>query len=846
MTVSAFVGDILCHASVSEVTPICTQANDCGEYTSAPGSQIGPGPDPAGEGLRDTISVSGTGVDEVLTDLDVVIVAQHTYMGDMDVFLMGPNGQEVELFTDVCSFEDNADVRLDDDAEISIVDGCVSGEVPTLYGTFSPEGSLADFNYTDFNGDWVLRIADDVGGDQGTLISWCLIPTFSPVTCDAPSVDVVLTNADGVPYENCVTPGQIVKAQVTVSGGTGNTQFKVSVNGNDPDTLDQGVSAELSPIFAPDNDLNIQVVGLSDLTCPANLTVDGVPICSATDDCGEFSNSPGKAIGPDADAVGEGTRDTITVSGFDGQVVDDLNIALKINHTSVADLDIFLETPDGVEYELFSDVCGSGDNIDILLDDEAAFILSDGCVSGQVPVLYGSFATLNANIAAFEGSTLNGDWVLRIRDDAGGDGGELVQWCLIPTGVVQSCQPADISLELVDGDGILLDENSCVDPGEEVFVRATISGGTLNTSFKVTANGNDPDTLDINVPEVLTPGFQVGDSVVVSILGLQDATCPSNNGIAVNVSECSQTDACGPYSSSPELAIDNASLPFFGLIAYTDTITVSGVDETLSIADLNVAINISHTYIGDVQLTLKSPAGTEVQLIASSSCSLDDLNALFDDEADGAFACANTYGVFTPSQALSAFNGEDFNGDWVLTIEDTFTGIDFGTLHQWCLIPELAALADINGSVSGVIAACSPINATVSIYDAETSDFISEVVVDVDGSTGEFTVPGLEVGTYDIYLKLDNHLRVVQSDVEAIAGENAVDFGAMTSGDVDNDNSVTALDFQTLSNVLFSVEGDANFNSDADLDCSGVVNALDFQILSNSFFLSGVALPNAE
>ncbi|MBK8432334.1 MAG: proprotein convertase P-domain-containing protein [Chloroflexi bacterium] len=59
------------------------------------------------------------------------------------------------------------------------------------------------------------------------------------------------------------------------------------------------------------------------------------------------------------------------------------------------------------------------------------------------------------------------------------------------------------------------------------------------------------------------------------------------------------------------------------------------------------------------------------------------------------------FGSPTPNNSLSAFDGEDLNGTWLLQYTDAAGG-DIGTLNEWCLIPELAIVQ--TGSISGISA----------------------------------------------------------------------------------------------------------------------------------------------
>jgi len=120
----------------------------------------------------------------------------------------------------------------------------------------------------------------------------------------------------------------------------------------------------------------------------------------------------------------------------------------------------------------------------------------------------------------------------------------------------------------------------------------------------------------------------------------------------------------------------------------TSTITIGSMG---AVSDVDViGLVISHTWIGDLQISLTSPGGTTV-LLADRACNAAravDYNTIgFDDGAAqvvGA-ACPLAPGsTFRPVTALSAFNGQNASGAWTLTVTDN-AGLDTGTLRAWGL-----------------------------------------------------------------------------------------------------------------------------------------------------------------
>ncbi|MBX3413049.1 MAG: S8 family serine peptidase [Pirellulales bacterium] len=109
-----------------------------------------------------------------VVDVNVTLTIQHTYAADLDVFLIGPTGAQVELFTDVGGNGQNfTGTTLDDEASVAIT----AGTAP-FSGSYRPEGLLSLFDGLHPGGTWTLSVTDDASIDVGTLVSWSLQITY--------------------------------------------------------------------------------------------------------------------------------------------------------------------------------------------------------------------------------------------------------------------------------------------------------------------------------------------------------------------------------------------------------------------------------------------------------------------------------------------------------------------------------------------------------------------------------------------------------------------------------------------------------------------------------------------
>jgi subtilisin-like proprotein convertase family protein len=142
---------------------------------------------------------------------------------------------------------------------------------------------------------------------------------------------------------------------------------------------------------------------------------------------------------------------------------------------------------------------------------------------------------------------------------------------------------------------------------------------------------------------------------------------------------------CGNLASANvPIAIAASGTP---TVTSTLTIPSGGI-----ISDVNVNLNIPHTWINDLTVTITSPAGTSVELF-TAKCDPQNGNinvmATFDDSGS-TLICnpgpnpAGISGTLTPDSPLSAFNGENSTGTWTLTVADGFDQ-DGGSISAWSL-----------------------------------------------------------------------------------------------------------------------------------------------------------------
>ena len=108
--------------------------------------------------------------------------------------------------------------------------------------------------------------------------------------------------------------------------------------------------------------------------------------------------------------------------------------------------------------------------------------------------------------------------------------------------------------------------------------------------------------------------------------------------------------------------------------------------EDLPLADINVQIELDHSFLADLVITLTSPLGTTVTLVSNSCGEARNIDAIFDDDSP-AFSCSIEPGIsgsVKPLGSLSSFNGESILGEWILEVKDNAPS-DGGSLKAFSL-----------------------------------------------------------------------------------------------------------------------------------------------------------------
>lgn len=452
---------------------------------------------PDGGMLEDTLNLN-LPVNAVLKDLDLVLFLEHAYLPDLKISLRSPLGTQILLVNDACPGEDTIRVHLDDDSG--------TWNCQSVNGGFlaPPASSLAQLNGEPAQGDWTLVIEDDALGDQGKLLSWCLLPEWEAVTCLSPS-GISITNTTAttavVSWNETNTPPATEWEVALVSAGEFFDGVPNYTGVSDQTLLLEGLeSAQTYELYVRSrcgilpgswsNPRQFTTAISNPSACGLGIPIADCSIPALTQFPVTVMEAPGMALGVDVFLK---------------------EVRVIAEHDYVSDIDFFLISPNGISVELTTDNGGGGQNLGIpgFFDCQGATIFSqEACSSvndeiNTAPFL-GAYRPEGNLTDFYDGSSPLGNWTLVICDDAGDDSGTLEYIELVFDSVVCTAPPivvidstgADFAYFSWLPDGICT--NYIIEYGSAGFIPGTgIEPGSLESETRLFSCGSTfPIILD--------------------------------------------------------------------------------------------------------------------------------------------------------------------------------------------------------------------------------------------------------------------------------------------------------------------------------------------------------------
>ena len=200
--------DPLCFGETTTITPVVTPTtfnNDC----TPPESVQTFLPDGNGDIYTTCITVNCYQSDQVIEDisdlLDICLNIEHSYVGDLEIFITSPNGVQVALHNYYGIGNDQYLGGANDDGSLqpgvgadycfsmagndilingNLVIAGTNPQGPSIEpGLYLPEDSFENLIGSPINGDWCIEVVDNLGADNGYIFSWEL--NFNPALTPA-------------------------------------------------------------------------------------------------------------------------------------------------------------------------------------------------------------------------------------------------------------------------------------------------------------------------------------------------------------------------------------------------------------------------------------------------------------------------------------------------------------------------------------------------------------------------------------------------------------------------------------------------------------------------------------
>ncbi len=289
-----------------------------------------------GTSYNSTITVDCYGAGQLLTDvsqiLDFCVNIEHSFIGDLDIYLIAPNGAEVYFLQYGDGVDPGTSLGIPDEADNGNPgtgwDYCfsptatqsmndVTGVNTIPEGTYAPLATSSFDNLlgTPLNGNWTFVVVDSWAFDDGTLFSWNL--NFDPDIF--PPSNIIVSETWDADSTIINTTDTTITVQPPTEGPFCYTFRAVDDFGCEYSTE---VCVEVLPefIYAAPNDLFVCNTGTT--LGVFNLTENDAIISAPTPDPGDFEITYHESqADADADSNPITPTDAASYSGTDGQII---------------------------------------------------------------------------------------------------------------------------------------------------------------------------------------------------------------------------------------------------------------------------------------------------------------------------------------------------------------------------------------------------------------------------------------------------------------------------------------------------------------------------------------------
>ncbi len=262
--------------------------------------------------------------------------------------------------------------------------------------------------------------------------------------------------------------------------------------------------------------------------------------------------------------------------------------------------------------------------------------------------------------------------------------------------------------------------NNILDPGESVQLSIPLQNNgnrdIINLSGTLSTTNQSANLLSrISEYPDIQPNGQAVNTTPYQINLTADAECGADLPLSLFVGYSQGFLTTNTINFSIPIGIGtqtnaiSQAIPDNNSTGLTSQVTVTGFG-SIPNPQINLDLDIVHTFRGDLAMKLTSPQGTTVQLTS------------FNGRNNGTAFIGNFPTDFTPEQSLSAFDGENLDGIWELSIVDS-AARDTGILNNWSLHFKSAACdGSVNTSPTVSNSSLTTIEATAISGALQASD----------------------------------------------------------------------------------------------------------------------------
>ncbi len=270
---------VVCEDATIACTDDATDFANIGQRTATADSGEFPQFDAATFTIPLEISApAGSLVEDVTLELDI----NHTWVSDLDISLVSPEGTVVNIFNDQCGTADDVMATFNDAGDPF----ACSGGTPAIAGNLMPDGAFADFLGEEVAGEWSLIVTDDTGGDPTNINNISLGVTYTGLAvaladvtdnCEVVDLDFVDVTENG----DCDGPSATITRTFTATDASGNTGQCVQIITVERPTLDDVTIPADITISCVDYNLNNGLAAAT-VTGAGVPTINGNPIVNGS------------------------------------------------------------------------------------------------------------------------------------------------------------------------------------------------------------------------------------------------------------------------------------------------------------------------------------------------------------------------------------------------------------------------------------------------------------------------------------------------------------------------------------------------------------------------------------